>query len=281
LNYQKNPFMRLLFFTKHPVTLLLFTLFPSFFLAFFYSLSHEKDFLSIREEEHLWLEFIVILSLTIIFAFIIAKIGIKRNILLYILTMIIAVINVAIMLINGYFITETFFRDKKALYLTLFALFGFFCSIIWFLTILLYPKVTKMRNFFMAIISVNLGSILTLIFPIIFYLVIIIIMSIFDIYSVFKGPIKTIFGLPQQKVYNITRTIGLGFGDLVFYSSLVVFFTMNYGMLIGFYSIINIIVGVKLTVKLVRKYARFPGLPLPTIITIMCCYLGLFLSRII
>jgi len=261
-------------------------LLPSFLIATCYSLSEKKEeLINTEETNYFWIEVGIILTLAIVLAFMIAKISKKkRTLVLYIIVVNVSLINVLAAVINAFVVLSNLLDQNKATRVIIATIIGALAvSIVWITTILKgkREKNGKIRNICTIIISSNLGTILALIFPIGYYLIIIVVLAVFDIYSVFKGPVKEIFSTPEYSKVKYSDTVGIGFGDLVLYASLVVFFAFNYGIEVGLYALINIIVGVKITLELTRKYKKFPGLPIPTAVVLISGYLAVGLAKIL
>ncbi|MFQ6011262.1 MAG: hypothetical protein ACE5KG_03720 [Nitrososphaerales archaeon] len=109
---------------------------------------------------------------------------------------------------------------------------------------------------------------LTLTFPTI--LILPLIFSIYDIYAVTRGPLRTLLSFPETRVLApLSLKIGsieMGIGDLVFYSLL-----PSAGMILsGSSAFLSVLVGtdvgVILTLAALRKGKALPGLPLPMIL---------------
>ncbi len=136
-----------------------------------------------------------------------------------------------------------------------------------------------LRNAIILILGIAIGSIFGLIMHYITFLTLIILISLFDIYSVFRGPISKIFqktniSFTTEKPIFHEKTVAIGIGDFIFYSSVVTFFTRELGLALGFGSIICLLVGVKVTEKMLLKYGKFPGLPLPVFFALALVGIG-------
>jgi presenilin-like A22 family membrane protease len=94
-------------------------------------------------------------------------------------------------------------------------------------------------------------------------------LSIYDVISVYKGPIGKI--VEKTKLEEFTgavftyRSLTVGVGDIVFYSMLISNVIVN----LGFYSylgaVIGVLIGAYVTLKMLEKKEVFPGLPLALI----------------
>jgi hypothetical protein len=130
------------------------------------------------------------------------------------------------------------------------------------------------RNTIIAVLGIAVGTVFGLILPLPTFLTLIILISLFDIYSVFKGPISKIFqksnlSVSQQPSEFTIGSIAIGIGDFIFYSSFVTFITKELSLTIGLSAILGILVGIKVTEGLLLKYGKFPGLPIPIFFAII------------
>ncbi len=144
----------------------------------------------------------------------------------------------------------------------------------------------RRKNASLLIIGGGLGSFLGIWLPSWTTFLMLALFSIWDIYAVKKGPIKQIVELNQEEDDNYIKQLSfgseeweIGLGDLVFYTMLTSHilyncrvpytyfsFLMTYGLIISlipfFVSIIGVLIGVKITFKLLQKRKMLPGLPI-------------------
>jgi hypothetical protein len=142
----------------------------------------------------------------------------------------------------------------------------------------------KLKNIVIAILGVSVGTIFGLVLPLPTFLTLIILISIFDIYSVFKGPISKIFKeakspVPEDGSVFTIDSIAIGIGDFIFYSSFVTFITKELGLAIGLSAILGIIIGIKVTEGLLLKHGKFPGLPIPILFALILSGLAWLVDR--
>ena len=137
----------------------------------------------------------------------------------------------------------------------------------------------QIKNELIAILGIVIGSVFGVVLPLPAFLTLIILISLFDIYSVFRGPISKIFQKsnqlfsPKNTEVGI-KSIAIGIGDFIFYSSFVTFVTKELGLAFGLSTIIGIIVGIKITEQMLLKYGRFPGLPIPIFLALVLLGIG-------
>jgi len=142
------------------------------------------------------------------------------------------------------------------------------------------------KNLALLIIGGSLGSFLGIFLPSWTTFLMLSLFSIWDIYAVKKGPIKQIVELTNDDKINLVKALSfsseeweIGLGDLVFYTMLtshVLYncnvpetyfsFLMKYGTLIAvipfFTTLFGVLIGAKITFKLLLKRKMLPGLPI-------------------
>ena len=101
--------------------------------------------------------------------------------------------------------------------------------------------------------------------------------SVYDIYAVFRGPLKALIGTaPNIALVGMSIKAGeftIGLGDVVFYTllpSLALFqFYQTFGLLPAALTIAAIDVGMVITLFLLSKKRLLPGLPIPMLLGIL------------
>ncbi|MHA1410243.1 MAG: hypothetical protein ACTSQY_08075 [Candidatus Odinarchaeia archaeon] len=131
------------------------------------------------------------------------------------------------------------------------------------------------KNCFMIFYSIIVSIFLALVLPTWTLIIILVGISIYDIYSVRQGPIKKVIEKSEEKKefdLNLTVSIGkweIGIGDLVFYSLLVSHTVIFFGIVPWIFSIIGIIIGLIITLKILIKKKLLPGLPIALFIGVL------------
>ncbi|HUI23078.1 MAG TPA: presenilin family intramembrane aspartyl protease [Nitrososphaerales archaeon] len=96
--------------------------------------------------------------------------------------------------------------------------------------------------------------------------------SIYDIYAVFRGPLKALIGTaPSVALVGMSIKAGeftLGLGDVVFYTLLPSLAYFQWGIAQAIYTIVAIDVGMVMTLFLLSKRRLLPGLPIPMLLGI-------------
>ena len=97
--------------------------------------------------------------------------------------------------------------------------------------------------------------------------------SIYDIYAVFRGPLKALVGTNQGvALVGMSIKAGeftLGLGDIVFYTLLPCFAFFQFGVVESLYVIVAINVGMVITLYQLSKRRLLPGLPIPMLLGIL------------
>jgi len=101
--------------------------------------------------------------------------------------------------------------------------------------------------------------------------------AVYDIYAVFRGPLKSLVGTaPNIALVGMSIKAGdftLGLGDVVFYTllpSLAFFqFDATFGILPAVLTIIAIDIGMVITLYLLSKRRLLPGLPIPMLLGVL------------
>ena len=136
-----------------------------------------------------------------------------------------------------------------------------------------------MKNTVVFVLGIAIGSLFGLILHTATFFTLLILISLFDIYSVYRGPISKIFNetnlsiSPHNHIHE-ERIVGIGIGDFVFYSALITFISSNFGLILGACSIIGIVVGIKITEKMLHRFSKFPGLPIPIFLSLFLFGIG-------
>ncbi|MHA1754127.1 MAG: hypothetical protein ACTSYR_01250, partial [Candidatus Odinarchaeia archaeon] len=148
---------------------------------------------------------------------------------------------------------------------------GFISSIILGLItayLMINQKINQfLRNASMIFYSVTVSSFLALVIPTWTLVLILIGISIYDIYAVREGPIRKAIELSEAKkveTFSLTVIISqweIGLGDLVFYSILVCHTILYFNIFIWFMTIISLVIGLGFTLIILTRNRLIPGLP--------------------
>ena len=121
--------------------------------------------------------------------------------------------------------------------------------------------------FLTGLLSAEVGSYFASVIPIPTALFLPIGFSLYDIYTVFKGPLRTLVTtLPDETLSAISSKIGdfsIGTGDTVFYSMIPALAYSQFGFGSAFLAILAVDAGVAITLYLLGRVRLLPGLPIP------------------
>jgi len=128
----------------------------------------------------------------------------------------------------------------------------------------------EIRNIIMIFLGSILGFFLGFNIPTWSVIAILIGMSLYDIFAVKKGPIKTIINIIDSKegeeelpfLGYTASNWQLGLGDLVFYTLLVSHITVYFGLIEAFASLLGVLIGSMLTFYFLQREKMLPGLPI-------------------
>ena len=97
--------------------------------------------------------------------------------------------------------------------------------------------------------------------------------SVYDIYAVFRGPLKALIGTaPGIALVGMSIKAGeftIGLGDVVFYTLLPSLALYQYGLAPSLYTILAIDIGMAITLFLLSRKRLLPGLPIPMLFGIL------------
>ena len=93
---------------------------------------------------------------------------------------------------------------------------------------------------------------------------ILVLLSVYDVFAVFRGPVGKIASQGLDSLPGISfsfRDVHVGLGDLTFYSMLVSRIFLSFGWLALVAAMLGVLFGSFLSFKMVEKKGMFPGLP--------------------
>ncbi len=118
-----------------------------------------------------------------------------------------------------------------------------------------------------GLLSAEVGSYFAATIPYLTAILIPIAFSVYDIYAVFRGPLRQLITLASaDSLGSVSTKVGdltIGVGDTVFYSMIpsIVLFQFNLGY--AFLTMVAIDIGVVFTLYLLSRVRLLPGLPIP------------------
>ena len=123
-----------------------------------------------------------------------------------------------------------------------------------------------------------LGAFLGVSIPTTSSLVLLALLSLYDIIAVYLGPVGKIASEAEpERLKGISFTfkeVHMGLGDLVFYSMLASHTLLVYGFKVWFASSLGILIGVYLGLKILEKRRMFPGLPIALAFGLIASFVG-------
>jgi presenilin-like A22 family membrane protease len=129
---------------------------------------------------------------------------------------------------------------------------------------------SKARNTAVICLGGALGVFFGNFIPFLSGVVILVFLSVYDVFAVYYGPVGKIAhsGLDQLQGLNYSfKSVQMGLGDLVFYSMLSGSMLLNFNSLFPYFvSIIGILAGSFFTLVMLEKKGIFPGLPFPILL---------------
>jgi presenilin-like A22 family membrane protease len=129
-------------------------------------------------------------------------------------------------------------------------------------------KFIKYQSFFIICLGGALGVFFSYVIPLYSTIAILVFLSIYDIFAVYRGPVGKIAQAGLEHFPGLSysfKDIQMGLGDLVFYAVLIgtMFFSFTSSMLPAIMSMIGICIGAVITFYMLEKKEAFPGLPFP------------------
>jgi hypothetical protein len=118
-----------------------------------------------------------------------------------------------------------------------------------------------------GLLSAEVGSYFASAIPILTAILLPLGFALYDVYTVFRGPLKTLINtLPEESLTTMASKIGdfsIGTGDTVFYAMVPALAYYQFGFGSAFLAILAVDVGVVITLYLLSKARLLPGLPIP------------------
>lgn len=160
------------------------------------------------------------------------------------------------------------------------------------------PRV-KIRNYGLLTICVLMSRVIALSLDLQTFIIIALMISVYDIWNVFRGPLTKLFGSPNRVpeerregipiemlemvckqgtpvIIDLGQGLMTGIGDFFFYSALIFTGYLYWGLLGSIITFLCVNIGILVTHKLLKILSPLPGLPIPTLISLIG-YLVLYL----
>jgi len=161
-------------------------------------------------------------------------------------------------------LTSSYMDANTSLYLSL----ALATSTVVLLSLIALRKVpASLALVVIGLLSAEVGSYFASAIPILTAILLPLGFAIYDVYTVFKGPLKTLINtLPDESLTTMASTIGdfsIGTGDTVFYAMVPALGYYQFGFSSAFLAILAVDSGVVATLYLLSKAKLLPGLPIP------------------
>lgn len=153
-------------------------------------------------------------------------------------------------------------------YTTLYLSIAFGAATLVILALVTLKRIPQWSALFLTgMLSAEVGSYFASTIPILTALLLPLFFSLYDIYTVFRGPLKTLVTtMPTETLTAISSKIGdfsLGTGDTVFYSMIPALAYFQFSLTSALISLVAVDAGVAITLYLLSKSKLLPGLPIP------------------
>jgi presenilin-like A22 family membrane protease len=124
----------------------------------------------------------------------------------------------------------------------------------------------RVYSFAILLLGGALGAFLGISIPIVSAVLILSFLAAYDVFAVYRGPVGKIAqtGLEQLRGLSVSfRDVQIGLGDLTFYSMLIALVLTEAGPVLCVVSIMGVLVGAFVALKMLERKGIFPGLPFP------------------
>lgn len=204
----------------------------------------------------------------------------RERFLRYLLIGAFGFISIVVALYFGYLYVVIFqFIDP---YLAILILIAFIMTMsLAFITV---DDTNRMKNGGLLIFGAAIGAFLGVVLPVWTSVLLLIGLAIYDYFSVKKGPIRKIVELTEDDPDKLgalavsTAEWDIGLGDVAFYSMMTALAIVNFGFLPTILTVIGIIAGFLITLKLLETRGIIAGLPAPVALGLLGMAIG-FLIR--
>jgi len=167
-------------------------------------------------------------------------------------------------LLSGIAVTSSYVDPTTSLYLSL----AFGAATVVVLALVSLRKAPAWFGLILTgLLSAEVGSYFASTIPILTALLLPLGFSLYDIYTVFRGPLKSLVTtLPAESLSAVSSKIGefsIGTGDTVFYAMIPALAYFQFTVPTALVALIAVDVGVVITLYLLSKARLLPGLPIP------------------
>ena len=207
----------------------------------------------------------------------------RERFLRYLLIGAFGFISIVVGLYFGYLYVVVFqFIDP---YLAILILIAFSMTIgLAFITV---DDTNRMKNGGLLIFGAAIGAFLGVVLPVWTSVLLLIGLAIYDYFSVKKGPIRKIVELTEDDPDKLgalavsSAEWDIGLGDVAFYSMMTALALVNFGFLPTILTVIGIIAGFLITLKLLEKRGIIAGLPAPVALGLLGMTIGVLIHWVL
>ncbi len=224
--------------------------------------------------------FVVLATVGAVFVIILLKYG-RENLLRYILMGAFVFIGIVIITYFGYMFLLVVEFDFLLAVVILIA----FASTASLAFVMVEPE-NRNKNAGLLIFGSGIGAFLGVVLPGLTGILLLIALSIYDYFSVKKGPIRKIVELTDDSPEKLgalavsTKEWDIGLGDVAFYCMMTVLAVVNFGFLPTLFTVVGVVAGFRITLRMLETRGLMPGLPVPVSLGLLGLLLG-FLLRLL
>jgi presenilin-like A22 family membrane protease len=143
----------------------------------------------------------------------------------------------------------------------------------------------RLKNGGLLIFGSGVGAFLGVVLPVWTSILLLIALSIYDYFSVKQGPIRKIVELTDESPEKLgalavsTAEWDIGLGDVAFYCMMTVLAVVNFGYVPTLFTVIGVVAGFRITLRLLETRGLMAGLPVPVSLGLLGLLIG-FLLRL-
>ncbi len=145
----------------------------------------------------------------------------------------------------------------------------------------------RMKNGGLLIFGAAIGAFLGVVLPVWTSVLLLVGLAIYDYFSVKRGPIRKIVELTEDDPDKLgalavsTAEWDIGLGDVAFYGMMTVLALVNFGFLSAILTVIGVIAGFLITLKMLEKRGIMAGLPIPVALGLLGMAIGILISWVL
>jgi len=222
--------------------------------------------------------FVALATVGATLVFILLKYG-RERILQYFLMGAFAFVAIVIVIYFGYVFSIVFWAVDYLLASVILVAFSMTIG----LTFIMVETERRLKNAGLLIFGSGVGAFLGVVLPIWTSLLLLICISVYDFLSVKKGPIRKIVELTEDDPDKLAALAvsssewDIGLGDVAFYCMMTVLAIVNFGFTPAILTIVGVVIGFLLTLRLLEKQGIMAGLPIPVSLGLLGLLIGFLL----